>query len=724
MRHFALLAAVLGVGLIVLHITQVLRLQAPQIFTDEGGYLANARYMVSGYGRTGSGYASGYSLLLVPAALFTTAPIRFYHAALVTNAVLSVISPLLALMLVRTLQPKSGRWVALVTAALVAFAPLAFYFVGLTMSENALLPATLAAALLLARAAVRDERWARLGAAAAGAFAYWTSPRGIIVTAATLVALAWLTFDERRSFLSLLPEVGTIAVAAFVGKVFTRAVNGTSNTAGYGGLTQGITSVVKHPGLWSHWLGAVLGRFAYLGVASAGLTIVGLVVSIGWLVGRRPAPDDALQRARRSVAVFAVLSIVVTVLADAARVAGISKFDRIDHLYFGRYNEVLALPALVIGASWMLSHARRRRGLGVVVVVGGGLFVALGLVRVLIPHPPPNHPVMAAAVPAWIPLNWFLNLDTLPSALLAGAAIATLALALLWVEPRVFGIVLVVVIAPAVAVSHIRNLEPPSVGSAARGTLSHAIEALGKQGVPTKCAEFEQVPNVGDLLWEEYDYRFLVPKTTFVHAPNGPNPKCGPLVISSGLSYATRNPAARLVALENYSNLTLWLDTSRVSPTLRAKVAQAGLLTPNNPCTALPAAAYQAPITATVTLAPGQNVSTTIVDISVAHAGAGAPWLASLGTLNANRCGQVDLIASVFDEAQQPVYVRTIPLPRTVLPGDTVHVREPLADPKLGPKTFTLRANHAYSVRIALVQQGVRVFGGPRGTGVVQALHT
>jgi hypothetical protein len=575
-RRFWVLAGTLIVGVVVLHVFQVLRLPAPHVYPDEAGYLGNARYLASGYGRSGAGYFGGYSLLLLPAAWLTSTPLRYYHAALVTNAVLSALAPLLAVALVRALRPRAPRWVALVTAGFVAFAPLAFYFVGLAMSENALLPLTLAAAVMLARAARQRARWARYGAALAGACAYGVSPRGLVVAGAALAALVLLAFDERRAWRTVVPEAALVVLVAIAGRDFARVVSGTSRTKGYNGLTEGLTRVLRHPGLWPSWLGALLGRFAYLGVASAGLTIVGVIVAVRWLAAGRPRLDDRDLVARRSVALFAVSSLVVTAIADAARVTGIAAFDRTDQLYFGRYNEVVALPALVIGASWLLSRprARARSALALAAGVGGGLFGALLAVPLLARRP--RHGVVAAGVPAWVPIHRLLGIDALRTALLVGAGIAFVALLLLAWQPRRSAPAVVIVVAVAVALGSFRDLEASSTASFHREKIVHAIPALARLGVPTRCIELdrETVPSSENF---EYNDRFLLPRTRFLGTYGDARAGCGPLVLGAGTAYGSRHPPARVVAVETDSNWTLWLDESRLPARTRELVERAGL---------------------------------------------------------------------------------------------------------------------------------------------------
>src|SRR5262249_11644342 len=162
-----------------------------------------------------------------------------------------------------------------------------------------------------------------------------------------------------------------------------------------------------------------------------------------------------------------------------------------------------------------------------------------------------------------------------------------------------------------------------------------------------------------------------------------------------------------------------WLDQSHVAPSERARVVNAGLGGPSNPCTTLPAEAYHADMGAEI--APGRHTTAGApITATVRHHDARAPRLRPSSTFQTNRSGVVDISATVVDEHSNTVYERTIPLPRTVFPGEQVQVRAPLVDPLQTAARSAVRAHHTYSVRVALAQQGVRRFGGPDGSGVTR----
>jgi hypothetical protein len=258
------------------------------------------------------------------------------------------------------------------------------------------------------------------------------------------------------------------------------------------------------------------------------------------------------------------------------------------------------------------------------------------------------------------------------------------------------------------------DLEAASATSRDRETLVDATRRLARYGVPTRCIEVSRVPKVtASEETFEYNDRFLLPQTRFLGTYGPPRAGCGPLVLGAGLTYGEHNPAARIVASETDSDWLLWLDESRLSPRTRAAVARAGLVGAADPCTAMPAAAYDARIDATVTARE--------LRVSATHVGAGAPWLGNAVELRPDRCGQVDAVATVLDAHRHEVFARTIPLPHSVFPGDTVHLRAPLADET---RRATLERGTAYTVRVTLVQEGIRSFGGTDGEGVVLELRT
>ena len=714
-RRFGLLVAVGLLALAVLHVVLNRGIPVPQIHADEAGYLGNARYIASGYGRSGVGYYAGYSVFLVPAAWLTDSAITYYHAALFTNALLAVVAPLLALILTRVLFPRSQLWVRVVVGGLVAFSPLVFAFSGLTMSENALVPATLGAAVMVALAARSPQRRLTLGATAIGVFAYWISPRGIIVTGATLVALAVIAFDHHLPWHRLAPELVLGAGGLLLGTAFERAVNGTSEVAGIAERQHGPLWALTHFSAWRLWLGAGLGHLAYLGAASAGLTIIGLVVCAKWFGGFARAPVDPLTQSRRAVAVFASLALVVTFLADSLSVAS-SRFNRLDLLYYGRYTEAVCMPVLVVGAGWALSIRTPRRVALAGALAGLGVVVAAIAAPVLVPTRPANSTLEGINVIGVYAIRVALDVKSMTRTLLIAAALGTACVLVASLWNRVAGSMLLVVLLGAGSIAIHRQFERDARVRATEGVLGHVVSRLGHYGVPTGCIGFDRAAT-GFVVWNSYNYRFLLPSTRFQDVDDRPQQPCGPLTISSGLEFGAKHPSVRLVAIENDAPMSLWLDLSALPAALRAHVTKSGLYFPGSTCRALPADAYRAGLRVEVQQPEDvlEHLDAVQLTIDVEHQGAGAPWLGTRAIGDVSGCGRVEIAASIIGSHGQVVYKRTIPTPRSLMPGEHEHVVAGVVAP--GAQAPTLGGG-PFTLKVILVQEGVRFFGGVDQQGV------
>jgi hypothetical protein len=486
--RFAVLVAVALGALVVLHAALNHGLPSPQIQADEGGYLGNARYMVSGYGRSESGYYAGYSLFLVPAALVTHAATTLYHAALLVNAGLSVLAPLLALVLVRQLFESTPRWVSLIAAGLVAFSPLVFSFAGLAMSENALVPVVLAIAVLLARAA-RDGSLRFVGlASATAAFAYWVSPRGLVIAAVTLVAVAILAWDLRRYLTVLGTGAAVIAVGLGLGQLFETAVKGTGTVAGVSNRRVGLQTLFD-PSIWHRWLAATLGGFSYIGAASAGITVIGLAVAVGWSFSRRPVAGDPARRVHRCVGAFAFAAPVVTLVASAGGFASHGVVKSLDFWYYGRYTEAVAMPALAIGAAWLLSATPRIRVARGVVIAGAAIALVAIAVPVLDNQRSGESSINRLNVLGLLTIHSVFRAPTITYQLLLGAAFAvSLGLLMAW-RAWIFGLFTVALLAASALHIQASYLAPASAARKRQTALADAVRVLEDNGVSADCIE-------------------------------------------------------------------------------------------------------------------------------------------------------------------------------------------------------------------------------------------
>jgi len=296
----------------------------------------------------------------------------------------------------------------------------------------------------------------------------------------------------------------------------------------------------------------------------------------------------------------------------------------------------------------------------------------------------------------------------------AALGTACVLVASLWM--RVVGSMLLVVLLGAGSIAIHRQFERDARVRATEGVLGHVVSRLAGYGVPTGCIGFDRAAK-GFMVWNSYNYRFLLPATRFENLDDRPQLPCGPLTISSGLEFGAKHRSARLVAIENDTPMSLWLNLSALPPALREHVTRSGLYFPGSTCHALPPDAYRAALR--VEVRQPENVLAHLdgvrLTIDVEHRGAGAPWLGSRAVGEVSGCGRVEIAALIIDRHGRVAYKRTIPTPRSLMPGEDEHVVAGVVAP--GAPAPTLRGG-PFTLKVILVQEGVRFFGGVDQKGV------
>jgi hypothetical protein len=300
-----------------------------------------------------------------------------------------------------------------------------------------------------------------------------------------------------------------------------------------------------------------------------------------------------------------------------------------------------------------------------------------------------------------------------------GAVAIAIVLALVAWRVRWFVVLPIIVLAVSSVRVHDDFLRPGSRFRGKQGVLAAAIEELGAHGIPIGCVD-SALPITS--FWYFGNYQFLVPRTDFVLPPpeEAPDPSC-PLVITSDASLMMSHPADRLVAMENYEQLGLWLRTSELTPAQRARAQRDGLYLPGGVCEPLPADAYRATIDAAADgrLGASADLRDIGLTLSVKHDGAGAPWPSTNAITDANGCGRVEVKLTVENERGETVVQQTVGTPSALFPGQTWHLHAQLGTGVAQP---VLAGGHQYKLRVRLTQDGVRDFGGPGGQGVTVPL--
>ena len=358
-----------GVGAIIaVHLILAWPVHVPIIHPDELGYLLDARVLARGGVRSAVEYYPGFSLLLVPLWLGNAGPLTVFRDTHVVQALLSGVGAVLVWRVTTLLAPGLVGWRRVVVVGVVSAYPAALLFGDLALSEVAFTTTFVAVVVLAARAfASRSPgRWLALGFASGVLVA--VHPRGLAVVVVTLVA-GLVVLGWRRS--SVLPFAG-LAAGMFVALAATRwllaEVRAPSTILGAYQPDSVLSKSLSAHGLTS-LVTEVAGQLFYLSVATVGLVPLALAVGGAALV--------------RTIRGSRAPTVIITAYATACFVAvwGLSSLfanlgDRADKLIYGRYNEGVIAPLLVIALADVLLHRGARRWL----ISGVGMSVATGAV--------------------------------------------------------------------------------------------------------------------------------------------------------------------------------------------------------------------------------------------------------------------------------------------------------------------------------------------------------
>jgi hypothetical protein len=731
----AVAAAVVAVAAVVAaHLALMAPLRVPVIHPDELGYVQNAHYLARGGLKPTTEYYPGYSLLLVPLWWLTREPLTVWRGALVINAALAGVAVVLAWCLLERLAPElDRRWRALIVAATAAY-PALLLFSDFSMAETAFAAAFLGVCVLAARAFDGAEhagegspgwgRWALLGAGC-GLLAL-VHPRGFAVYVAVgLLGLLALARSRRGA-----APLAALAAGLAAGFAVTRVLVATlkdpaSRFSAYspGGILSRAASL--HGAL--NLVSEAGGQLFYLSVATLGLIPFGLWLSLRALRaavgGDRRAP--VMTRAFVGLAflgVWAVSSLFMNL------------GTRADKLVYGRYNDGAIAPLLLLalaelarpaaGRAVTLGRARLRAAATWAAVGAGTLVVSAAFTGLGHPGSEVHGPLNPVNVIAIVPyINHFggkVEVLALLGVGLAGLAVLA-ALAVRW---------------PVLAVAAVAALFVAlSVRTQATYILPGSRARAAENGVPLALAGLRAhtAADLSCVAWDDaaaddfylYAAEFDLPSQRI--EPYGPGLRdrvpCGPVVASPDPGFAARYPGSRLITVDPYEQLALWVLPGTAT---EATLAAAGWLLPAAP-TPLPAVSR----VDTLAVAPAERSvaggGTRSLRVAVTHPAAGAPWpvLLTYG-------GRLAVRLSVWWEpwagaagpdpcpvpgrATRAAACEVVDLPRVAAPGSTteltVGLRARSADGRFLPAG-------TYTVHLGLYQEGVGTFTD-QGTTSVQ----
>ena len=344
------------------------------LWPDEPAQLAIARFVGGGTHwtmRNQSIWRPGYGTLLGPVYAATDDPHHVFRAAMALNAVLGGIAAVLLVLLAKRLTafgPLGGALAAVGVAA----TPALLFPTGFVWSESLIAPLYLGTVIALLAFWEAPGRGRGLALAALCGAGFVTHSRLLPLALVTvlLVALAW----ERR-------RIGRADAAVVVGGLLA-ALLAASRYAAF------VTARVWDDPSERNSLSGVIDQFAdpvAIGVAAVGQVWYLLAGSLGLIA---LAVAEVLDRRRpggRPPGAYVVVALA-TVAQVALSVVFMAGRERPDQVVYGRYNDIVVAPLLLLAIACLAGRARSpwsRRRLAAalagaaVATIGLGALVAL-----------------------------------------------------------------------------------------------------------------------------------------------------------------------------------------------------------------------------------------------------------------------------------------------------------------------------------------------------------
>lgn len=302
-----------------------------------------------------------------PVYWFTDDPTTVFHTALAFNAVLGGLAAALLVHVARRLTPLTIWWCAAV-AVVVSLAPSVIFTADFVFSESLVAPLFLATLLALLRLNESPSLRDAVLAALLGGAAFGAHSRMLPLTLITIGVIGLAAFRRRMALRDAAIGVATALAAAYAVSVYTsylvdRIWNEPSTRNSIGGVREQ---------LMSGWpvLVSAMGQTWYLLVASIGIVAFGTVALVRSAMGRvdSTAPTAPTRGDARLV-------LVVVGACVALSIVFMSDRWRSDQLVYGRYNDAVVTPVLVVGLAVLLGAIPLRRIVAIAAAIAATILV-------------------------------------------------------------------------------------------------------------------------------------------------------------------------------------------------------------------------------------------------------------------------------------------------------------------------------------------------------------
>lgn len=354
-------------------------MDGPFIYADEMGYWSHAANMAGlQWSIDGTAwYSYGYSILLVPLFWITHDMSIIYKMALFLNAVMSVISYLLCYSIARKLAPKLETWLVGVISLIVVMYPSFIAQSYIAWSETALFMFVWFLFWLVIKYEEKHTLWSAVLIGLTAGYLYLVHNRTIGLMVACAMIAVIMVFLKRMRWQDAGAIILMLLAVYLINIPIKEALNVkfTANFMGAlkgNGIASGMNRIQKLFSLDGivGLLYSVSGQLWYLAAATGISILWGIQVCIEDLVKKQ----EHVLFYGFSLLAFAGMFGISTLTTISAYKTDFSQRVRLDHLFYGRYNECIIGSFLLFGLLWIAQTVIDRKAI-VRYGVSGALFV-------------------------------------------------------------------------------------------------------------------------------------------------------------------------------------------------------------------------------------------------------------------------------------------------------------------------------------------------------------
>lgn len=384
--------AVFALGVIVLRLFYISRTNGPFIYADEMGYWSHAAHIT---GNTWAGvmngmgwYSFGYSLWLALTFLFSHNMVVMFHIAVFMNALMSLVTFVIAYRICTRLLENYSRILCGLLAFAVTSFPTYIFYSYTALSETL---GNLLVWLLLYELVSLEEKphwWKGLVLGATALYAFMVHNRLLVLAIAVALCLILLWIVKKVDWKVLLAFIFATCICAlfyvwmkkYLGTMVVQnqvveaaavsVTQGTANT--FGQVFKKFESIFKSNSI-------IYALFSMIGQVWQSLASTYLLLGVGFIYCVEKVISNLKEKDKITMFLYPLLAFLGMVCLSTIAFSGcdLSPIEgkvRMDYAFYGRYNECI-FPMLILMALVMMIRGVRHEKIwyGIVLVCFLGL---------------------------------------------------------------------------------------------------------------------------------------------------------------------------------------------------------------------------------------------------------------------------------------------------------------------------------------------------------------